>query len=176
MHGVLDDALDRSKAGPAGQQDDRAGGVFVQMETAQRPLETQDFLFLHLREDIFGKAAARHVPDMQFQQVVVMRCIGERETAGLAVFHQDIDVLAGTEKQPLGGRDLELEDGNIMDAHNRLHPARQGLDLDGLGRRDFGHFDSHVALRFGTAQQGVAFALLGFGQGMRLKCAFADLA
>ena len=105
-----------------------------------------------------------------------MRRIGEREAAGLAVFHQDIDVLPGTEKQPLGGRNLELEDGDIMNARNRFHPARQGLDLDGLGGRHFGHFDGHVALRFGAAQQGVAFALLGLGQGMRLEGAFADLA
>ena len=82
---MLDDSLDRGKTGSAGDQDDWLIGFLAQEEGAERPLEAQDLAALELTEQLIGEMAAGHMADVQFQQRVVVRRRGERETAASAV-------------------------------------------------------------------------------------------
>ncbi len=69
----------------------------------QRSFEAQDVLDLHGREDLLGKGATRNEADVQLEQLVLVRRVGQREGAPLAVGKQKLDVLAGEELQALVG-------------------------------------------------------------------------
>ena len=104
---VLDDALDRGKAGAAGDEQDGFAAFFPQEKGAQRALKPQDFLGFHLVEHILGKRTTRDMPDMQLQEAVVMRRVGQAKAAALAILEHDVDVLPGKELQTLTGGQFE---------------------------------------------------------------------
>ena len=55
---VLDDGLDRGKAGARGQQHHRLVAVLAQVKAAKRTLQAQDFFFLHGAKDAIGEHPA----------------------------------------------------------------------------------------------------------------------
>jgi hypothetical protein len=99
--GVLDDRLDRREAGAAGDQQHRFAGVLAQKEAAHWAAQAQQVALPHAAEDVFGELATRYAADVQLQQAVVVRRIGERERPSLAIPEQDVDVLSREELQPL---------------------------------------------------------------------------
>src|SRR4051812_31747493 len=103
MQGVLDDRLDRREAGATGDEDDRLVRRLAQIERPQRTLEAQDLAALVLSEQRIREKSLRHVTDVQFEELVVVRRRGKREAAPLAVLQQEIDVLAGQILQPFVG-------------------------------------------------------------------------
>src|SRR5437660_8745505 len=107
MEDMLDDGLDRREARAAGDEDDRLVGLFAEVERAERSFEAENLASLVLRKQRVGKETARHVADVQLEQLVGMRRRGERKTAALAVLQQQVDVLAGEKLQSLVGGQLE---------------------------------------------------------------------
>lgn len=101
--GVFDHGFDWGKAGAAGQQDDWFFRIFAQEKAAVWAVEAQDVALLHGAEHLISKESAGNVADMQFNQCIVMRGIGQRETTLLAILEQDVNVLAGEELQALSG-------------------------------------------------------------------------
>ncbi len=85
MQRVLDHCLYRRKAGSAGDEYRRLVGFLAQVESAQRTFEAKDLAPLVLGEQQVGEKPVRHMPDVQFEQLVVVRCRGQRKTPALAV-------------------------------------------------------------------------------------------
>jgi hypothetical protein len=103
---------------------------------------------------------ARYVADMQLQQRVVMRRVGQRETALLAVLEQNIDVLPGEELQALVGRQSQMHVDHIRcQTLHFLDARRQGFDRN-IGRSaDLLAFQLEIRLRLGAAKEREAFSL-----------------
>src|SRR5574343_740455 len=171
-NGMLDDGLDRCEAGAAGEQDHRLGRILAQVEAAVWAVETQDVTHLHGREHLVGELAARYVADMQLQQRIVVRRIGQRETALLAVLEQDVDILAGEELQAFAGRQAQVQLDDVRRQAFQFFDARgQGFDRDLRARGDLLALNDQVGLRLGAAikrQAGGFFVVL---QGVRLGLA-----
>lgn len=127
MKGVLDDALDRSEAGCAGDENDRQPAL-AQVERAERSFEAQFVADFHLREHMGREPAAGDPTDMQFDVLVLMGRVGERESAPLPVREQDIDVLSGDEIEALAGRQRNHEPHDLVrQAFHAVHGSDVGL-------------------------------------------------
>jgi len=101
-----------------------------------------------------AEQATRHVADVQFQQRVVVRRVGERIAAAPAVFQLKIDVLSGEKLQALVGRQLDLHPHHVVGELVELfHPAWQGFHHDVLGGADLPRLDGHVGQWLGAAEQ-----------------------
>ena len=146
--------LDRREAGSAGDEDDRLVGILAQVERAERALEAQDFAALVFLEQLIAEDTARNVPDVQLEQRVVLRRVGERKAAPASVLEQEVDVLPGEVLQPLVRRKLERNDGDIGRGLVDLFDAAGQLpDLDVAGAANFAHFDHEIGQRLADAQQ-----------------------
>ena len=127
--------------------------------------EAQDGFFLHAVEYGIGEQAAGDVADVQLQEFVVVRRIGERKAAPLAVLEQDVDVLPGKELQALVGRQLQMQYHHVMgDFFHFLHAAGHGFDRDITRGPHFPALDHHVGERFGGAEQGHSGVFFTFGK------------
>jgi hypothetical protein len=167
---MLDQRLDRRKAGAAGDQDHGLGRFLAQEETAVGALQTQDVLFLHGTEYVSGEFAAGNQPHMQLQKAVVMRRVGDGKGAPLAVLEHELDVLAGKELQALVGRQLQAEDDDIIgDALDTLDAGRHDLDRNVPRRAHFAAFQHQVGERLGATEQRQAAGAVGDGQGLLLR-------
>ena len=176
VDGMLDQSLDRCETGTAGHHDDRLLRSLAQMERAERPLEAQDVLQLHGREDMVGEVAARHVAQVQIDDVVLVRRVGHREGAALAVGQQELDVLARQKLQALVARQLESEHHDIVRQSTQfLHPAGHGPDRDVLLAGDLMHFEHEIAERLGATSQHHAGCAVGVGQRRRIRRALMNL-
>ena len=69
-NGMFDDGLDRCKTSARSDQQHRLCGILTQVETAMRPVDTQNVALLHGVEHMIGKLAARHMPDMQLLSLI----------------------------------------------------------------------------------------------------------
>ena len=107
MQRMFDDALDRRKAGAAGNKDNRLVRIFAQKKCTERPAKTQDVALLHGFKNMLGKCAAGDIADMQFEKFCVMRRIGQRKTARLLILEQNVQILSGQKLQMLIGGQLE---------------------------------------------------------------------
>ena len=173
---MLDDRLDRCEAGAAGDEDDRLVRLFAQKKSAERTFEAQDVALLHGFKNRLGKCAPGDVADMQFQKRIVVRRIGQRETARFLILEQNVDVLSGQELQAFIGGQLEREHHDIRRGPlHCLHTARQGLDGNILDRIHFAAFEGEVGKRLGAAEQGHAHRFLGIRQSVFLKLAIVHL-
>ena len=158
-------ALDRREAGAAGHEDDRLVAVLAQEEAAVRAFEAQDGFFLHAVEHVVGEQAAGNVADVQLQEFVVVRRVGEREAAPLAVLEQDVDVLPGEELQAFVGRQLQMQYHHVVgDFFHFLHAAGHGFDRDVARSAHFLALDHHVGERLGGAEQGHSGVFFVFGK------------
>ena len=174
---VLDLRLDRREAGAAGHEDDRLVGVLAQVEGAQRALEAQDGALLHLLEDVAREGAARRLAHVQLQELVVVRRVGHGEAAPLAVLHQDVDVLAREELQPLAGGKLERDDRDVVGGLlHLLHAAGQRADREVLRAGELAHLEDDVGERPRAAGERLAGELLGVVQRALLVVAVDELA
>ena len=152
--GVLDDALDRREAGAAGDEDDRLVGILAQEEAAERTFEAQDVAFLQGGKHLLGEQAARHVADVQFQQRVVVRRVGERKAARLPSFsRKSMYCPARNCRRSLAGSLIFTTITSSARLFQFLHAARQRLDQDVAGGADFPGFDDQVGQRPGAAEQ-----------------------
>ena len=177
MQRVLDHRLDRREAGAARDEHDRLVRLLAQVERAERPLEAQDLAALVLREQRVAEEPARDVPDVEFEQTVVVRRRREREAAPLAVLQQEVDVLAGEELQALVGGQLQPDDRDVgRGLVDRLDAAGEALDLDVAGAPHFPHFDREVGARLRAAEEREPRPLLVLGQRGCLVRAVVDLA
>ena len=94
LHGdVFHHRLNRSKAGAAGEKNNWLGAVFTQKEGALWALEPQNVFFFHRigrwrarPKECIGKCAARCMPNMQLNDVVLMGRTCHRIAAPLTVF------------------------------------------------------------------------------------------
>ncbi len=121
------------------------------------------------------KASARHVPDVQLEQRVVVRRRRERKAATAAVLQQEVDVLPGEKLQPLVRRQLEADDRHVRRGLvDRLDAARQLPDPDVAGPPDFANFDDQVRERFRAAEERKACAPFVLGQRRGLVGAVVD--
>jgi len=53
------------------------------------------------------------VADVQLDRTVVVRRVGDRVAAALAVAQEEFHVLSGQKLHTLGGRQLQLDDGDV---------------------------------------------------------------
>ena len=74
---MLEHALDRREPGAAGDEDHRLVRILADKKAAERTFEAQDVTFLQSTEHLVGKQPARHMADVQFQQRVIVRRVGE---------------------------------------------------------------------------------------------------
>jgi hypothetical protein len=162
MEGVLDHALDRREAGGAGDENDRTLG-FAQREIAQRAIETDLVAQLHALEHVRGEAPARHQANLQFDEIGLMRRIGEGEGAPLTVVEDDVDVLAGLERDFFSLRQLEHHPHHVVGEFLQVDHARLVL-ADRAGYRGRHVVDLDVAQGRGAAQQHLAGGALLLGQ------------
>ncbi len=151
---MLDDRLDRREAGAASDQKHRLWRVFTQKEAAQWASQAQQVALTHAAEDVFGEPATCHAADMQLQDAVVVRRIGEREGSPLAVLEQDVHVLAGEELQPLAARQAQLDDHHIWSGKEQpVYARRQRADGYVGERVDLPAFDAEVGVRRGATEE-----------------------
>ena len=142
---VFHDCLDRGEAGAAGDEDDWLVRVFAQKKSAERASEAQDVALFHDLKYMMGKCAARDVADVQFEKLIVVRCIGQRETTRLLILEQNVDVLSGQELQTLIGGQLEREHHYIRRGlFHFLHAAWHGFHWNVFERIHFAAFDGEV--------------------------------
>ncbi|MBX3607875.1 MAG: NAD-dependent epimerase/dehydratase family protein [Piscinibacter sp.] len=162
---VLDDRLDRREARAAGQQHDGLVAVLAQEEAAERPLQAQDLLLLHRREDVVGELAARHVADVQLDEGLVglgVRRVGHRVAAPCTVAQDELDVLPGVVAQRVIGRQLHRQHGDVGRGALDRHHAAGHLAHRELARARYGaRLDHEVGLRRGAAGEDQPGFLLG---------------
>lgn len=129
--GILDNALDRRKPCPCGEEEQGARRIPAQREIAQRRLDAQDVFFLHTAEDVAGKFSALDPADVQFDEPGRVRRIGNGKTALAAITQEDVEILPGNELQTFGSGQLEVKTHHVMRQQFHLfHPARQSLHHD----------------------------------------------
>ena len=108
---MLCDRLDRSKSSSTRKQHDRAGIVFTQEKRAERRFDAQDVALFDRRFDCAEQAICKHTawraPDMQLDQLVVMRCSCDRILAARAIPQDEIEILSGAKLQSLVSRQLQ---------------------------------------------------------------------
>ncbi len=69
--------------------------------------------------------------NMQFQQLIIKRRISQRETPPLAIFEQNINVLASQEAQTRRGWQFQGQFHDIIrELAHTLNPDRQGFNFD----------------------------------------------
>src|SRR6202030_1930808 len=106
-----------------------------------------------------------NVADVQLEQRVIFRRVGERKAPPSSVLEQEIDVLPGEILQSLVRRKLERNDGDIGSCLVDLFDAaRQLPDLNVAGSANFTDFEDEIGQRLADAQQREAFAFIGLGQ------------
>jgi hypothetical protein len=109
---------------------------------------------------------------VQLQEGVVVRRVGQRKAAALAILEQDVDVLAGQKPQPFAHRQLEIDDhdivGRVLDF---LHARRHAADRNILCRADLAAFDFEIAQWSRLAEQRTADRLFGIRQHVLLVIA-----
>jgi hypothetical protein len=126
---------------------------------------------------VFGELATRYAADVQLQQAVVVRRIGERERPSLAVLEQDVDVLAGEKLQTLAARQSQFNDHHVRSrAQEPVYARRQGTDRYVGERADFPALDAEVGSRRGAAEEGEAGKPVGFAQNGSRRVAVRHLA
>ena len=154
---LLDNGLDRRKAGAAREQDQWFLFRVLQVEATVRPLEAQDVTHFGAGEQRFGECAARHMTNVQFQQTAGGRCIGQGKAALAAILEQDVDVLPGMEIQRFGSGQAQLQDEDVGGRFVQVFDAGgQGLDRQGIAGAQLGAFDGDIAAGTGAAEQGQA--------------------
>ena len=174
---VLDDRLDRREAGAARDEDHRLVGILAQVEGPERAFEAQDRALLHLVEHEARERAARRLAHVQLEELVVVRRVGHREAAPLAVLQQDVDVLPGEELQPLAGRKLQVEDGDILGGpFNLFHARGHRADREVLRAGELAHLEDDVGERMRAAGERLARGLLVVVQRALLVLAVLELA
>jgi hypothetical protein len=98
------------------------------------------------------------VADVQLEQRVVVRRVGERIAARAAVLQLEVEVLSGEELQALVGRQLQLHQHHVVDQlFQLLHAARQRLHRHLSCRANFLGLDHQVRQGLGHTEQGLAF-------------------
>jgi len=126
---------------------------------------------------VAGEAAAVDAANVQLEVAAVVRCVGDREAAALAVGEQDVDVLAGAEGEVLARRQLEIDHHHVVgEALELLHAARQLLDRDFVGTADGARLHHQVGERLCTAEQRQALGALRRGERTRYIAAVIDTA
>jgi hypothetical protein len=114
-----------------------------------------------------GETAARHVADVQFDLLVVLRRIGDRKRAALALGHEDVDVLPREVAQPLAARGAQEQPHHVgCDEVLGGHLHRELAAREVGHRRHLARGDGQVRERHGLAQQG--FVVGAFGQRQRV--------
>src|SRR5207248_2492027 len=151
---VLDHGLDRREARSAGDKDDRLVGFLAQEERPERALETQDLPPLEFAEKLSREETVGYVPDVQFEQRVVVRRRREREAPPAVVLQQQVDELAGEILQPFVRRQLDPDDGDVRRRLvDRFDAARQLADPYVARATYFPHFDDEVGLGLCAAEK-----------------------
>ncbi len=173
---LLDNRLDRRKAGTTGQQDSRLGRIFTQVEATVRAVEAQNILDFHGRKNLIGKHPARHMADMQLQQIALIRRISQRKAAFSTILEQNINVLPGEKLKVFAGWQTQMHIHDIRrDLFQLFDPCRQGLDRNLAGRNDLLALDFQISLGRCTAIKRQARGLFIVAQGMRRGLAVLNL-
>jgi len=177
MERVFDDGLDRCEARTTSDQNHRLVGVLAQVKRSQRPFQAEDLAPLVLRKQEVGEEPSRDMPDVEFEELVVVRRSRQRKAASLAVLEQEVDVLARQVLQPFGGRQLDAHDGDVgRRALDGFDAAGQPLDRDVARAAHFAHFDGEVGQRPGAAEERHAHPFLVLGQRGCLMRTVVDVA
>jgi hypothetical protein len=136
----------------------------AQEKRPERPLEPQYVLLLHAAEHVLAERAAV-VAQVQLEELVAVGRVRHREAAPYAVAHQEVDVLARQELQPLVRGKLEQEP-HYVGCHpfELVHAAGQHLDLDVLHAGDLPAFDDRVGQRARLAEERHPGGVLGLRQ------------
>ena len=101
-----------------------------------------------------GEQPARHLADVQFQQFIAARRVGQREAATRTVAQQNIDVLSSEILKTLVFGQLERNDHDIRRRPFQAdRPARQNADRNVGGLLQHARLDNHVGEGFGLADQ-----------------------
>ena len=151
---MFEHALDRRETGTTGNEEHRAIRLLAQRECPERRLDAQHSLVLEGIEDKIGEGSTLDVTDMQFDELVVMRCIGNGERAALAIFQEKFKILSREELQALRIRQLQHHAHDIVSQGLvDVYLARHDPWLD-LGRtlEQMG-FDQQIAGRNSLADQ-----------------------
>src|SRR6266550_2202426 len=106
-----------------------------------------------------------NAPDVQLEQCVVLRRVGERKATPPSVLEQEVDVLPGKVLQSLVRRKLERNDGDIGGGLVDLFDAaRQLPELNVTRAANFAHLEDEIGQRLADAQQREPSALIRLGQ------------
>jgi hypothetical protein len=172
---VLDDRLDRSEAGAAGDEDDRLVRFLAQEERAERTFEAKDLATSVFVEELVGEVPAGDVANVQLEQRVVVRWRRKGKAAAAAVLQQEIDVLPGQILEPLVRRQLDLDDRHIRRGLvDRFDAAGKLPDLDVAGAANFPDLEHEIGQRLRAAEESEPLLLLDFGQRRRLMRSVVD--
>ena len=114
---VLDQRLDGGKPSARGQKNHRLGTVFTQKEAAIGAFDAQNVFLFHGTEHMVGELATGHVAQVQFQVgwcALVVRRIGHRVAAAVAIAQQKLHILPGVVLERFGSRQLQPQRNHIV--------------------------------------------------------------
>ncbi len=115
--------------------------------------------------------------DVQLQQGIVVRRIGQREAALPAVLEQDVDILSGEELQAFAGRQFQVDCHDVGRQPFDLLDARgQGLDRDVACRAKLPALQRQIGLCPGAAEECQAVGLFRVAERLRLCLPIVDAA
>ena len=138
-------SLERSKTGAATDKNCGTLAVFTQEESAQRTLDAQHGFFLHLVEHLCTEIAAADIANVQFNEVIIMRRIGNGKRTWCMVLEEHINVLAGKKLQAFRFGHFQINADDVMcQVFKLVYTAGQGSDLDVPGRIHFTDLDGQV--------------------------------
>src|SRR5258706_2696630 len=177
MEGMLDDRLDRRESRAAGDKNEGLVRVLAQEESPERPFEAQDGALLHRIEDELREGAPGRPAHMKLEKSIIVRGVGEREAAALALLEEDVDVFAGEELQALACRKLEIENRHVLRRlFDPLDAERHRANREIFCTAQLAHFENDVGKGIRAARERLARRLLCRVQRPLLVVAVRELA
>ncbi len=145
FEGVFQYTLERRESCATPDQYGRAIQVLAHEKGPERSPDAQHGLFTHVVKHLVSKQATFHITNMQFDEFVIMRCIGNGKRTWFVIADQYVYILAGEKLHALGSRNLEVNADDVMGQMLEFFDtARQGLDLDITGCIDFTNLDGQI--------------------------------
>ena len=157
MERIFQHALDRRKAGGAGDKNNRSLGIFAQIKRSQRAFAAQDIPHFHRVENVGRECAPRNELDVPFDQLCLMRCSGKGKCAPLPVLEHNINVLPGMKPERFDIQGFQHHPHDIHRQQFQFCDARHESS-----NRDIAHganaftFEFQIGQRRGAAHQDLA--------------------
>src|SRR5712671_1408564 len=151
---IFDDRLQRREAGSGRETYNRLVRIRAQMEIPVGQFDVERVALAEPGKYPLRETSPRHLPDMQLHAVALVRRVGHRKIAGVAVRHVDAQILPGQEFCANARRKTQVQDGDILDRPmDAIDLGRHRLAGVGVAALDSPGMTKNISAGPGLAQE-----------------------